>query len=161
MIDEHSPWRAYGRGVYNYDSGSNVTLFEDDSLVLVYTGSRWFFSVFEDGKLMTWEYWLRYSREVHAFWDRLYQDNSKAVSNPTSKSDPIAVDFFFIEERGERYGPLGKLVQRRILRDLDFSSAFRIFRFYIERGVDGASATRKSSAATISAEELGCHDRRL
>jgi hypothetical protein len=110
MIDEHSPWRAYGRGVYNYDSGSNLTLFEDDSLVLVYTGSRWFFSVFEDGKLMTREYWLRYSREVHAFWDRLYQHNTKAVSNPTSKSDPIAVDFFFIEERGERYGPLGKLV---------------------------------------------------
>ena len=110
MSDEHSPWRAYGRGVYNYDSGSNVTLFEDDSLVLVYTGSRWFFSVFEDGKLMNGEYWLRYSREVHTFWDRLYQDNTKAVSNPTSKSDPIAVDFFFVEERGERYGPLGKLV---------------------------------------------------
>ena len=110
MIDEHSPWRAYGRGVYNYDSGSNLTLFEDDSMILVYTGSRWFFSVFEDGKLKSREDMLGYSKEVHAFWDRLYKYNTKAVSNPTTKSDPIAVDFFIIEERGERYGPLGKLV---------------------------------------------------
>jgi hypothetical protein len=110
MIDNYSPWRAYGRGVYGYDSGSNLTLSEDESLVLVYTGSRWFFSLFEDGELKSREDRLLYVREVHAFWDRLYKYNTKAVSNPTSKSDPIAVDFFTIEERGERYGPLGKLV---------------------------------------------------
>jgi hypothetical protein len=110
MKDDTTYWMAYGRGVYRLlDEEANSTI-SDDKVVLVYTGSRWFFSVFEGGERKGREYWVQYSMELHAFWDRLYNYNTEGVSNPTSNSVPMAVDFFYIVERGARYGPLGKLV---------------------------------------------------
>ena len=30
------------------------------------------------------------AREIHGYWDRVYKENTHAVSDPTSRSDPIA-----------------------------------------------------------------------
>ena len=53
---------------------------------------------------------MHHSTELHAFWDLVYEENTHAVSNPTSRSDPIAVDFFRIGRKGTKYGPLGELL---------------------------------------------------
>ncbi len=45
-----------------------------------------------------------------AFWDGVYTEVTHAVSDPTTRSSPIAVDFFRIGRRGEKYGPLGELI---------------------------------------------------
>ncbi|KAL7536320.1 hypothetical protein ACHAXR_008766 [Thalassiosira sp. AJA248-18] len=104
-------WTAYGRGVYKYYSGGNMTnTGQDDFNALVYTGSRWFATVFEDGELLGIDYWMQSAAEVHAFWDKVYTKNTAFVSNPTSRTDPIAVDFFRIGRTGAKYGPLGELI---------------------------------------------------
>mmetsp|Transcript_15754 Transcript_15754/g.33903 ORF Transcript_15754/g.33903 Transcript_15754/m.33903 type:complete len:654 (+) Transcript_15754:159-2120(+) len=112
--NEYSSWKAYGRGVYIYRGSGEIqgtaTDFEEDDLVLMYTGSRWFGSYYRGGKQLGLDYWLHYSRELHAFWDQVYETNTYFVSNPTSHPDPIAVDFFQIGRRGEKYGPLGELI---------------------------------------------------
>ncbi len=110
LRDPDNAWKSYGRAVYDYHGGSNKTVPENDNLALVYTGSRWFFTVFEGAQNKSIDYWLEYSKEMHAFWDRIYKGNTQAVSNPTTRSDPIAVDFFRIGRRGEKYGPLGELI---------------------------------------------------
>lgn len=110
LLDNKHAWRSYGRGVYNLVSGVDVTVPKNDSMVLIFTGSRWFYSIFEGGKAKGDDYWVQESLEMHAFWGRLYKDNTYAVSNPTYRSDPIAVDFFEIGRRGEKYGPLGELI---------------------------------------------------
>jgi len=112
--NEYLSWKAYGRGVYIYRGSGKIqgtaTDFEEDDLVLMYTGSRWFGSYYRGGKQLGLDYWLHYSRELHAFWDQVYETNTYFVSNPTSHPDPIAVDFFQIGRRGEKYGPLGELI---------------------------------------------------
>ena len=55
------------------------------------------------------EGWIVYVTEFHAFWDRVYTDRVKIVSDPTTQSSPIGSDFFLIGNRGERYGPFGEL----------------------------------------------------
>mmetsp|Transcript_35784 Transcript_35784/g.58311 ORF Transcript_35784/g.58311 Transcript_35784/m.58311 type:complete len:644 (-) Transcript_35784:81-2012(-) len=103
-------WKAYGRAVYLQISGGDITTPEEDGVILLYTGSRWFGSYYEGVEQKGRDYWLHYSRELHAFWDQLYKENTQYVSNPTSRSDPIAVDFFEIGKRGAKYGPLGELI---------------------------------------------------
>lgn len=39
-------------------------------------------------------------KEFHSFWDRAYSELTRFVSDPTTKSSPIAVDFYEIGERG-------------------------------------------------------------
>lgn len=110
-MDCTSAWKAYGRGVFTFDEGGNKGFVgPKDELILMYTGSRWFGAVFEDGKDNSREYWNQFAAELHAFWDRIYSKKTHFVSNPTSRSDPIAVDFFEIGRRGEKYGPLGELM---------------------------------------------------
>ena len=87
-----------------------MTISEDDALLLIYSGSRWFGSYYEGASQSNREYWLQYAREMHAFWDELYKENTVYVSNPTSRSEPVAVDFFKVGWRGAKYGPLGELI---------------------------------------------------
>ena len=48
---------------------------------------------------------------MHPFWSELYKENTEAVSNPTTGSDPIGgIDFFKVEKVGVKYGPLGELI---------------------------------------------------
>jgi len=110
---EFTSWNAYGRGVYKYAWGGNVTIPEDDALLLTYSGSRWFGSYYEGANQKGRDDWLHYAKEYHAFWDEVYKENTQYVSNPTDRSEPIAVDFFTIGRRGAKYGPLGELVPLR------------------------------------------------
>ena len=38
-----------------------------------------------------------------------YNNLTRFVSDPTTETSPIAVDFYNITDRGNRYGPLGQL----------------------------------------------------
>ncbi len=63
-VDDQTIFKAYGRPVYSYLRGLNFTLPEDDSLNLVYSGSRWLGMVFQGGKRRTDDnelYWVEYA----------------------------------------------------------------------------------------------------
>ena len=110
MLDNSTFWKTYGRGVYRYESGGNITASSSDIPILMYSGSRWLAVLLDNSENYTQDHWIEYSRELHPFWDELYKNNSHAVSNPTTRSDPIGVDFFQIGRLGEKYGPLGELI---------------------------------------------------
>lgn len=110
-MDTCQPWKAYGRGVYSYYMGGNMSVDTTiDYVALIYSGSRWLATVHEDGKNKGMDYWLHYSKEVHAFWDKIYTKRTEVVSDPTLRADPIAVDFYKIGQRGPRHGPLGERI---------------------------------------------------
>lgn len=111
MVNMQDPWKSYGRGVYRYATGSgNISHAGPyDDLALIYTGSRWFAALYQNALCKPRGYWLQYAYELHAFWDRIYDERTYSVSDPTTLTDPIAVDFFRIGARGEKYGPLGEL----------------------------------------------------
>jgi hypothetical protein len=110
MLDNHTFWKTYGRGLYRYDSGGNITVTSSDLPVLLYSGSRWLAAFLDNSGNYSRDHWIEFSRELHPFWDELYKEDSHAVSNPTTRSDPIGVDFFQIGREGEKYGPLGELI---------------------------------------------------
>ena len=92
--------------------GGNLTRAnpEEDEILLVYAGSRWLATVHQKANKNDEEYWVNFSAELHPFWDKIYTEQTVAVSDPTYRQDPIAVDFFRIGQRGQKYGPLGELV---------------------------------------------------
>ena len=46
-----------------------------------------------------------------AFWAKAYHPRlTYFVSEPTTKATPVGVDFYWIEQRGEQFGPFGSLV---------------------------------------------------
>mmetsp|Transcript_29916 Transcript_29916/g.44018 ORF Transcript_29916/g.44018 Transcript_29916/m.44018 type:complete len:106 (+) Transcript_29916:1507-1824(+) len=45
----------------------------------------------------------------HAFWDRAYNSGTVIVSDPTTGDTPVGVDFYYIGERGNQFGPYGAL----------------------------------------------------
>ena len=57
---------------YCYYLGGNFTTVnpEKDQLALVFTGSRWFYTVHENAKDKGLEYWAEYAPEMHPFWDK-------------------------------------------------------------------------------------------
>ncbi|KAL7473437.1 hypothetical protein ACHAXS_014063 [Conticribra weissflogii] len=115
IVDEKTIYRTYDLPLYVYDSGLNSTIAtrqnvtSEDMIALMFSGSRWFGTVQKGKKNETKEYWIEYSREFHSFWDRSYSELTRFVSDPTTKSSPIAVDFYEIGERGYQYGPFGQL----------------------------------------------------
>lgn len=44
-----------------------------------------------------------------AFWDRALQQGTVVVSDPTTNGIPVGVDFYFIGETGDQFGPFGAL----------------------------------------------------
>lgn len=63
MMGSGLPWMAYGRGVYFYEYGGNITSAgPDDTLILMYTGSRWFAAVYENASEKPDEYWTQYAK---------------------------------------------------------------------------------------------------
>jgi|SRR6056300_1077978 len=44
-----------------------------------------------------------------AFWDRSLQQDTIIVSDPTTNDIPVGVDFYFIGETGDQFGPFGAL----------------------------------------------------
>mmetsp|Transcript_688 Transcript_688/g.1137 ORF Transcript_688/g.1137 Transcript_688/m.1137 type:complete len:644 (-) Transcript_688:26-1957(-) len=109
-ISERKPFFSYERPVYVYEGGwKNLTYPEEDIIIMIYGGSRWFGAYYEGMASIGLEGWIVYVTEFHAFWDRVYTDRVKIVSDPTTQSSPIGSDFFLIGNRGERYGPFGEL----------------------------------------------------
>ncbi|KAL9178938.1 hypothetical protein ACHAXT_011911 [Thalassiosira profunda] len=113
-----SPLVAYGRPVYtltNIDdehrvgtgNDANITIGDSDEINLVYSGSRWFGAFIVDGKTMPLEFKLQFAREYHAFWDRSFDERTIIISDPTTRSYPVGVDFFLVGERGPQFGPFG------------------------------------------------------
>ncbi|KAL7549894.1 hypothetical protein ACHAWF_013153 [Thalassiosira exigua] len=112
------PLLEYGRPVYSLvnhldDAWSlphNITgIHEDDLIDLIYSGSRWLVVNIKGGKNYTPGALEYKSLEYHAFWDKAFNDHSYMVSDPTTKSFPVGVDFYQIGERGQQYGPFGVL----------------------------------------------------
>jgi hypothetical protein len=111
LVNEGEPWKAYGRGVYRYVTGGNFSgAGLEDDLLLIYSGSRWFAALFEKGRCRDLDYWMQFSHDYHPFWDEIYDERTHGTSDPTTGSDPIAVDFYKIGRRGQRFGPLGELI---------------------------------------------------
>lgn len=48
-------------------------------------------------------------REFHAFWEDLYGQQTKFVSDPTTQSSILGVDFYKLGLQGKEYGPYGEL----------------------------------------------------
>ncbi|KAL7552728.1 hypothetical protein ACHAWF_015965 [Thalassiosira exigua] len=99
MVDEQIPWKTYNRGVYLHAYGVGFHLSHpllswlfyalgnyshrggsNDDLVLIYSGSRWFAAVYEGGACKSRQAWLNYAHEFHAFWDRVYTENTGELS---------------------------------------------------------------------------------
>lgn len=102
------PISLYGRPAYYYENNTNpnITVGENDTLALIYSGSRYF--AMSIPKTPTDDPYTR-AREYHAFWDEAYNNYTLAVSDSTTSASPIGTDFYWIGKRGERYGPYGQL----------------------------------------------------
>merc|ERR1719221_2162117 len=54
--------------------------------------------------------------EFHAFWNKAYSERTSFVSDPTTESTPVGVDWYLVEERdgvkllGDQFGPFGSLL---------------------------------------------------
>mmetsp|Transcript_7622 Transcript_7622/g.16602 ORF Transcript_7622/g.16602 Transcript_7622/m.16602 type:complete len:508 (+) Transcript_7622:542-2065(+) len=116
--EDCEPVQEYGRPVYaliQSDDVRNVTeanmynVSQDDLITLVFSGSRWFVHNIRSGKNVSFEDREKFAKEYHAFWDRAYYNGTMGVSDPTTKSYPVGVDFYHVGERGPQYGPLGVL----------------------------------------------------
>ena len=87
----------------------NSTDFFDSTftVALVYSGSRWFVTLemLEKGLVLSTEY----NAEYHAFWGDLYNQKTYFISDPTTASTPVGVDFYYILSNGRNYGPFGLL----------------------------------------------------
>lgn len=115
--DTCEPVHLYGRSVYTLThmdamhkfANNFTTVHDDDLLLLIYSGSRWFGTKLRGGKNWTIDQIEQKGNEYHAFWDYAYYDGTLAVSDPTTGSIPVGVDFYKIGERGQQYGPMGVL----------------------------------------------------
>jgi len=56
------------------------------------------------------EFWKWMFENFHAFWWQSFSETVLMVSDPTERSTPVGVDFFWIEDRGSQFGPYGSLV---------------------------------------------------
>ena len=112
--EDDSLFIVYDRPAYRYQTGSKRDIPQNDSVVILYSGSRWLGMYFQGSKNVNKTYRAQYTHNFHAFWDRAYTNLTKFVSDPTTESTPVAVDFFEIIDRGERYGPFGELEPLRM-----------------------------------------------
>lgn len=102
-------FEEYNRPVYTHVSGF-PGIREGDKQWLVYTGRRWFGLVFNVIDLnATNEDVLRGTKNFHAFWSNTLSSSTNYVSDPTTGDNPVGVDFYLIEERGDQFGPFGAL----------------------------------------------------
>lgn len=56
------------------------------------------------------DWWKNYVREYHAFWNDLYNQHTRLVSDPAlGRSSIIGGDFYSLGEQGEEFGDYGEL----------------------------------------------------
>lgn len=103
-------FEEYNRPVYTHVSGYPGVV-EGDNQWLIYTGRRWFgltFNVIEMNATIADV--IRGTKNFHAFWTNTLSDSTIYISDPTTGDNPVGVDFYVIEERGEQFGPFGSLI---------------------------------------------------
>ena len=111
LLDNHTLWKTYGRGVYHWELGGFYENRTETSIpILMYSGSRWIEFFFTNSKNYSRDVLIEDSREIHPFWMQICKEYTYSISSPTTRSDPIGVDFFEIGKRGEKYGPMGELI---------------------------------------------------
>jgi len=101
----------YDRPVYVYMEGYNGTSppGENDALIIVYTGSRYFGFYYAGFRGKDLDFWIEFAKDYHPFWDPFVSE-TYFITDPTISSTPVGLDIFFVTDRGERYKPFGKLV---------------------------------------------------
>eukprot|EP00571_Detonula_confervacea_P010374 CAMPEP_0172301852 /NCGR_PEP_ID=MMETSP1058-20130122/3671_1 /TAXON_ID=83371 /ORGANISM="Detonula confervacea, Strain CCMP 353" /LENGTH=597 /DNA_ID=CAMNT_0013012139 /DNA_START=29 /DNA_END=1819 /DNA_ORIENTATION=+ len=101
-------YEEYSRPVYSYVAGHpdwDINAANETSPpFLMYSGDRWFGAHVPKGNT-TDEEAIWSAVEYHAFWSEIYKTSTFLVSDPTTGSTPVGVDFFLTRERGEQYGP--------------------------------------------------------
>mmetsp|Transcript_39110 Transcript_39110/g.94141 ORF Transcript_39110/g.94141 Transcript_39110/m.94141 type:complete len:376 (-) Transcript_39110:222-1349(-) len=105
-------FQEYSRPVYYSYYEMDDESYNPATIMLVYSGNRWFGSIFPDTYVenMTLEENLVLWSDYHAFWYQAYSVSTQFVSDPTSGSTPVGVDFYWIGERGDQFGPFGSLI---------------------------------------------------
>eukprot|EP00984_Skeletonema_dohrnii_P016809 scaffold7526_cov115-Skeletonema_dohrnii-CCMP3373.AAC.8 len=114
-------FQEYDRPVYVYQGGSPLVDDDKDAVYLIYSGDRWF-GLYQPGVQFLYgeTYEANFKAAVmnyHAFWDRAYNSGTVIVSDPTTGDTPVVsttikcmgVDFYYIGERGNQFGPYGAL----------------------------------------------------
>ncbi|KAL3792962.1 hypothetical protein HJC23_010975 [Cyclotella cryptica] len=109
-LPDKSLFTAYGRPLYGwYGSSSNkFNLTGNDSLYMVYSGSRYLGIVFKETRFQDVNFWQSTASDYHPFWS-VELNKTVFVSAPTTETTPVGVDFFEMGEQGEQYGPFGVL----------------------------------------------------
>ena len=107
-------FEAYSRPVYTYVQGlpEEQTPGEGNGFSLIYSGNRWF-KIYLLGAQdeVAAVFWAWTMANYHAFWARAYAPGiTTLVSEPTYKDTPVGVDFFYIGEQDNQFGPFGLLI---------------------------------------------------
>ena len=133
----HTLFKTYNRPIYTHVQG--MPGFEESDIYwLVFTGRKWFgvkLNLLEMN--VTFEVFLELSKHFHgecftiivfhsfvqmdnsrnelernlrpAFWSNVYSSSTLYVSDSTTRDSPVGVDFYWIGERGNQFGPFGAL----------------------------------------------------
>ncbi|KAL7553920.1 hypothetical protein ACHAWF_017444 [Thalassiosira exigua] len=107
-------FQEYSRPVYSYVSGlpEGQAPEEGDSLSLIYSGSRWMrINIKGSQDVNNSDFWVWQTTNYHAFWARAYLPGiTTLISEPTENDSPVGVDFFYVGEHSNQFGPFGLLV---------------------------------------------------
>jgi len=75
---------------------------------MLFSGSRYLGIVFKETRFQEVNFWQSMAADYHPLWS-VELNKTIFVSDPTTESTPVGVDFFEIGEQGEQYGPFGVL----------------------------------------------------
>ena len=111
--------QEYSRPVYVY-TRNHYLLDQDDPdkndlWALIYSGNRWFGVFIDDNKYKPIEEWiLGHTSEYHPMWDEIYSSNTVMVSDITTSSTPVGVDWYWIGEKSDQFGPFGEMIPMQL-----------------------------------------------
>ncbi|KAL7483355.1 hypothetical protein ACHAW6_009005 [Cyclotella cf. meneghiniana] len=114
-LNDQTLFTTYSRPLYSWNGSSfdKYNLTEDDSFYMIFSGAHWLVIYFKGQRNLSLEFWEYSAAEYHPFWsnDLTHNEvnNTVFISEPTSASTPVGVDFYEIGEQGEQYGPFGVL----------------------------------------------------
>eukprot|EP00804_Cyclotella_cryptica_P027652 CCRYP_010272-RA/>CCRYP_010272-RA protein AED:0.09 eAED:0.09 QI:844/1/1/1/0.75/0.77/9/300/469 len=115
MLRDQNLFTTYGRPLFEWNGNSfeKYNLTQEDNLYMIFSGSRWLGIYFKGQSHLALELWEHSASEYHPFWSNDFTHNevndTVFVSDPTTESTPVGVDFYEIGEQGEQYGPFGVL----------------------------------------------------
>ncbi|KAL7521761.1 hypothetical protein ACHAWX_006442 [Stephanocyclus meneghinianus] len=109
-LPDNSSFTAYGRPLYGWygNSSEKFNLTQNDSLYMLFSGARYLGVVLKDTRFQDIKFWQSTAAEYHPLWS-VELNKTIFVSDRTTESTPVGVDFYEIGEQGEQYGPFGVL----------------------------------------------------